>query len=301
MDFWHYTGMQSKVNYPNLPAWPFWLADGLLLVWAAVVWGVSEDRHSVAAHSFYILAVLLAFVFGIAPIFLERWRLAGQQQQRLELEFRNQVAVAFGEIFDHLERNTEGSAKAETQVQELPAWLKTDLQSIADQLKALSNTVSSNAVEERLKQIQGEVAELKRVHEEEKKASRRGVNGILYPKKGKASWVEKEEQSEEKGEVVEEPTDVEKEEEFMPVPLEIWVMALIGIGNKPYLRGNLPGLSPDKGMPLDFVEIGKWRWIADVKEWKDGWVAVWLNDEVPAKGNPIAIEQHITEIRPVFS
>ncbi len=38
------------------------------------------------------------------------------------------------------------------------------------------------------------------------------------------------------------------------------VTAYIGIGNKLYLRGDGPGLSREKGVPLQFVSIGKWRW-----------------------------------------
>ena len=38
------------------------------------------------------------------------------------------------------------------------------------------------------------------------------------------------------------------------------VTAYIGIGHKLYLRGEGPGLSWDKGVPLQFVSIGKWRW-----------------------------------------
>lgn len=36
--------------------------------------------------------------------------------------------------------------------------------------------------------------------------------------------------------------------------------AYIGIGNKLFIRGDGPGLSWDKGVPLQFVSIGKWRW-----------------------------------------
>jgi cell division protein FtsB len=36
--------------------------------------------------------------------------------------------------------------------------------------------------------------------------------------------------------------------------------AYIGIGNKLFVRGDGPGLSWDKGVPLQFVSIGKWRW-----------------------------------------
>ncbi len=38
------------------------------------------------------------------------------------------------------------------------------------------------------------------------------------------------------------------------------VTAYIGIGNKLHIRGDGPGLSWDKGVPLQFVSIGKWRW-----------------------------------------
>lgn len=38
------------------------------------------------------------------------------------------------------------------------------------------------------------------------------------------------------------------------------VTAYIGIGNRLFVRGEGPGLKPDKGVPLQFVSIGKWRW-----------------------------------------
>lgn len=38
------------------------------------------------------------------------------------------------------------------------------------------------------------------------------------------------------------------------------VTAYIGIGNKLFVRGEGPGLSWDRGVPLQFVSIGKWRW-----------------------------------------
>jgi len=38
------------------------------------------------------------------------------------------------------------------------------------------------------------------------------------------------------------------------------VTAYIGIGNKLFIRGEGPGLSWDKGVPMQFVSIGKWGW-----------------------------------------
>jgi len=40
------------------------------------------------------------------------------------------------------------------------------------------------------------------------------------------------------------------------------VTAYIGIGNRLFIRGDGPGLSWEKGVPLQFVSIGKWRWEA---------------------------------------
>jgi hypothetical protein len=38
------------------------------------------------------------------------------------------------------------------------------------------------------------------------------------------------------------------------------VTAYIGIGNRLFIRGAGPGLTWNKGLPLQFVSIGKWRW-----------------------------------------
>ena len=38
------------------------------------------------------------------------------------------------------------------------------------------------------------------------------------------------------------------------------VTAYIGIGNRLFIRGAGPGLTWEKGVPLQFVSIGKWRW-----------------------------------------
>ena len=61
------------------------------------------------------------------------------------------------------------------------------------------------------------------------------------------------------------------------------VNALIGIGNKPFLRGNGAGLSPDKGTPMDYLEIGKWRYVFPAFDGKINF-SVLKNDEVPPNG-----------------
>jgi hypothetical protein len=41
------------------------------------------------------------------------------------------------------------------------------------------------------------------------------------------------------------------------------VVSYIGIGNKLHIRGEGAGLSWSKGIPLQFVSIGRWRWETD--------------------------------------
>ena len=54
----------------------------------------------------------------------------------------------------------------------------------------------------------------------------------------------------------------------------------IGIGNKPFLRGEGPGLSWEEGVPMNFVEIGKWTWSPSDKD-TPLVVQIYRNDEDP--------------------
>jgi len=63
---------------------------------------------------------------------------------------------------------------------------------------------------------------------------------------------------------------------------------LIGIGNKPYVRGSGPGLSEEEGVPMEFLEIGKWQWVAP-DSGEPVTVRIYKNDEIPAEGDPVEI------------
>ena len=76
--------------------------------------------------------------------------------------------------------------------------------------------------------------------------------------------------------------------------------AYIGIGNKLFIRGDGPGLSWDKGVPMQFVSIGKWGWSTQEAA---GPVRVKLlkNDETVALTGDLTLEpgRH-TEITALF-
>ncbi len=66
--------------------------------------------------------------------------------------------------------------------------------------------------------------------------------------------------------------------------------AYIGIGNKLYIRGDAPGLRRDKGTPLQFVSIGKWRW-ESAELLFPATVRLYKNDQVECTAlGPITLE-----------
>ncbi len=75
---------------------------------------------------------------------------------------------------------------------------------------------------------------------------------------------------------------------------------MIGIGNKPYLRGEGPGLSWDEGVPMNFVEIGKWAWSPSRKN-ASLTVQLYRNDNDPDKSGKIEVQAgEKIEITPDF-
>lgn len=65
------------------------------------------------------------------------------------------------------------------------------------------------------------------------------------------------------------------------------VNSLIGIGNKPYLRGAGGGLSPDKGVPMEYLEIGKWRYVFPPDSQFPIEFSVYKNDETRSDGGEV--------------
>ncbi|MFY8229995.1 MAG: hypothetical protein ACOVMC_07685 [Opitutales bacterium] len=119
--------------------------------------------------------------------------------------------------------------------------------------------------------------------------------------------VEEETEAADEEEAIEEIEDT-SEEEAAPAAVEtapsaagsgtaLIVNLLIGIGNKPFVRGTGPGLSRDKGVPMSFLGIGRWQWISPDPE-APATVEVWKNDQSPMGealhlpgGEPVEVDE----------
>lgn len=76
---------------------------------------------------------------------------------------------------------------------------------------------------------------------------------------------------------------------------------LIGIGNKPFLRGSAGGLSWQAGVPMDFEAIGKWRWVAPADLDGPVEIQIYRNDEDPDRNGRHTLEPgQKLEVTPIF-
>jgi len=176
-----------------------------------------------------------------------------------------------------------GKAKAET-AQSLEAELKAVRDEIRKAAKAAEKSVDK--VEASLEAVREEVRELRANPSVASAPSRPSVTAP-EPEAVDAPAEEDEEAAEE--EVIEEIEEASEAPASAPAAAgtgtALIVNLMIGIGNKPFVRGTGPGLSQDKGVPMSFLGIGRWQWVSPDPE-APATVEVWKNDQSPM-GEPL--------------
>jgi hypothetical protein len=182
--------------------------------------------------------------------------------------------------------------------------LESELKSVRDEIKkaAKSADKATDKLEAAVDSLREEVAELRSrpsapVEEEEEVEAAPSASAPEPLASAAAAEEEPVEEESEEEEVIEEIEDA-SEEEAAPAADEaapsaagsgtaLIVNLMIGIGNKPFVRGTGPGLSQDKGVPMSFLGIGRWQWVSPDPE-APATVEVWKNDQSPM-GEPLHI------------
>ncbi len=101
------------------------------------------------------------------------------------------------------------------------------------------------------------------------------------------------------GDVV--PSKVKKRVRTKKSDSAVIASVFIGIGNKPFIRGSGAGLNWDKGIAMEFVEIGKWQWIPPAEFNEPVELQLFRNDEdVDSTGKYILEPGQQLDISPVF-
>lgn len=181
--------------------------------------------------------------------------------------------------------------------------LESELKSVRDEIKKAAKAAAAavDKVEDSLEAVREEVRELRANPPVASAPSSPSVTApeteaLSAPAQQiSAAAEESEEEEEDEEEAIEE---IEEEAAPAPAPAApadaagatgtaLIVNLMIGIGNKPFVRGTGPGLSADKGVPMSFLGIGRWQWVSPDPE-APATVEVWKNDQSPM-GEPLHI------------
>ena len=184
--------------------------------------------------------------------------------------------------------------------------LETELKSVRDELKKSVKAADKSAdkFEAVLDSLREEVAELRaRPSAPADEAEEVEVTpAALAPEPVASAAAEEDSEEEESEEEVIEEIEDTSEDEAAPAAdgatgTALIVNLMIGIGNKPFVRGTGPGLSRDKGVPMNFLGIGRWQWISPDPE-APATVEVWKNDQSPMGealhlpgGEPVEVDE----------
>ncbi len=189
------------------------------------------------------------------------------------------------------------TAAAKDQAEAKQAW-ETELKSVRDDIKKAAKQAEKAAgkLADEIEAVRGEVRQLPE-----------NLSAAAVPvAEKKAEEIVQPELTEDASE--EEPIDESIEEEEAPVEVPVAAAAsgtgtsliinlMIGIGNKPYVRGTGPGLSADKGVLMSFLGIGRWQWVSPDPE-APATVEVWKNDQSPmgeplhlSGGEPVEVDE----------
>ena len=176
-----------------------------------------------------------------------------------------------------------------------PAVTAEDLKAVRDEVKKAAQKAAQSAdkLDERLDAVS---AELQALRDRPVVAPAAPVTEDADDEEAEpvADEEESEDESEEEAEADEEAIESEPAtEEAAPAAAPVVtgegtalvINLMIGIGNKPFVRGSGPGLSADHGIPMNFLGIGRWQWVCPQPD-APATVEVWKNDQSPL-GEPI--------------
>lgn len=161
-----------------------------------------------------------------------------------------------------------------------PAVSADDLKAVRDELKKATQKAAQAAdkLEERLEALGGELQLLR---------DRPGAPPVAPIRD--AAEDEEVDEAEEADAIESAPADAEAAPAPAPIVTAdgtaLVINLMIGIGNKPFVRGSGPGLSADQGIPMNFLGIGRWQWVCPQPD-APATVEVWKNDQSPL-GEPI--------------
>jgi len=162
-----------------------------------------------------------------------------------------------------------------------------DFKKVRDEIKKVGQQIEKTS--DRIDDLQSQV---KSIQENPSKASAPSPASVQEEEPEAEAVISDDEEDVDDEEVEEAEVEIEEVAKTEAAPASasaqgtaLTINLMIGIGNKPYVRGTGPGLSMEKGIPMTFLGIGRWQWISPDAE-APATVEVWKNDQTPL-GEPL--------------
>ncbi|MSR72231.1 MAG: hypothetical protein CK519_00650 [Opitutia bacterium] len=162
-----------------------------------------------------------------------------------------------------------------------------DFKKVRDEIKKVGQQIEKTS--DRIDDLQSQV---KSIQENPSKASAPSPASVQEEEPEAEAVISDDEEDVDDEEVEEAEVEIEEVAQTEAAPAAasaqgtaLTINLMIGIGNKPYVRGTGPGLSMEKGIPMTFLGIGRWQWISPDAE-APATVEVWKNDQTPL-GEPL--------------
>jgi hypothetical protein len=237
---------------------------------------------------------------------------AGSSEALEELTAKvESLAVTVRALVADADEAVESAGKARD---EAAQSLEAELKSVRDELKKSAKSLAQSA-DKSADRLEAELAavreEMRALRANPPVASVPSIPSVATPEPEAVSLSAPEAPAEEEAEEADDEEVIEEieEEEAAPAPADatesatdatgtaLIVNLMIGIGNKPFVRGTGPGLSRDKGVPMSFLGIGRWQWVSPDPE-APATVEVWKNDQSPMGealhlpgGEPVEVDE----------
>ena len=326
-------------NHLRLVKWPFYTGDGLLVLLAFLIVAYSAKPLSSTAISWCVISITFGALVFVAPFILEYLnsiRLAKNQLQEavdrqlqgLDTVLQELDALSIT-LTDLAQKSANSTEKMEHFRPELQNQLKDSHTRIDSLLENAQGKVSaheslSEKLNQRLESLESKVNELVTIRTDTV------VSEVIEDESEKSEIAKSEENdsAENQNPVIEEDTSADNtldevvETQAIKIPAPIIELAdveemsnhvaennssitliahlNIDISSTPYVRGEGAGLSWNVGIPMKFIEIGKWEWTVE-NAVEPTSCRIFKDDSLAAKGDDIVINVgERAEVYPVF-
>ena len=280
------TESTSKDNNLHLVKWPFYIGDGLLVLLAFFIVAYSAKPLSSTAISWCVISITFGALVFVAPFVLEYLhsiRLAKNQLQEVvdrQLQSLDTILQELDALSVTLSSLAQKSANSTEKMEQFGFEFKKQFKKSPDRIDSpLENSQRKESSYEslnkkliqRLESLEIKVSELVTI--QTNKATSEVIENEIVAKsgdsdntEGKNSLIEKDNRS-----------------------ITLIAYLNIDISSTPYVRGEGAGLSWDEGVPMEFVEIGKWQWTVE-NALESTSCSIFKDDSLAARGDDIVIK-----------